>query len=90
MVFASKPVASLIRFAARPVGAHSRMSTPLADRMRRIAVDDRRLADARPAGNHRDLRGERRPDRLGLAGRQSEPGPPFHPGQRLVGIDPGP
>ena len=53
-------------------------------------VDDRRLADARPAGNHRDLRGERRPDGIGLAGRQGEPGPPFHPGQRLVGIDPGP
>ena len=37
-VFASKPVASLIRFAARPVGAHSSMSTPLAHRMRRIAL----------------------------------------------------
>ena len=37
IVFASNPVASLIRLAARPVGAHSRISTPLADRMRRIA-----------------------------------------------------
>ena len=38
IVFASNPVASLIRFAARPVGAQSRISTPLADRMRRIAL----------------------------------------------------
>ena len=53
-------------------------------------VDDRRLADARPAGNHRDLRGERRPDGIGLAACQREPGSLFHPGQRLVRIDPGP
>ena len=53
-------------------------------------VDDRRLADARPAGDHRDLRGERRPDGIGLAGRQGKPGSPFRPRQRLVGIDPGP
>ena len=38
IVFAPNPVASLIRLATRPVGAHSRISTPLADRMRRIAV----------------------------------------------------
>ena len=38
IVFASNPVASLIRLAARPVGAHSRISTPLADRMRRIEL----------------------------------------------------
>ena len=37
IVLASNPVASLIRLAARPVGAHSRISTPLADRMRSIA-----------------------------------------------------
>ena len=28
--------------------------------------------------------------RIGLARRQAEPGPPFHPEQRLVRIDPGP
>ena len=37
MVRASNPVASLNRRAARPVGAHSTRSTPLAARMRRMA-----------------------------------------------------
>ena len=36
MVFASKPVVSVSRFAARPVGAHSRHFTPLARRIIRI------------------------------------------------------
>ena len=38
MVLASKPVASVMRLAARPVGAHSNRLTPLAARMRRIAL----------------------------------------------------
>ena len=38
IVFASNPVASLIRLAARPVGAQSRMSTSFADRMRRMEL----------------------------------------------------
>ena len=38
MVLASKPVASVMRLAARPVGAHSKMSVPLAARMRRMAL----------------------------------------------------
>ena len=38
MVRASRPVASVMRRAARPVGAQSRSRTPLADRMRRIAL----------------------------------------------------
>ena len=38
MVHASRLVASLIRLAARPVGAHSSSRTPLAARMRRIAL----------------------------------------------------
>jgi putative SOS response-associated peptidase YedK len=33
MVLASKPVASVMRFAARPVGAHSRRPVPFAVRM---------------------------------------------------------
>ena len=36
MVFASKPVVSVSRFAARPVGAHSKHFTPLARRIIRI------------------------------------------------------
>src|SRR3954447_5608996 len=38
MVLASKPVASVMRLAALPVGAHSNRLTPLAARMRRIAL----------------------------------------------------
>src|SRR5277367_7067890 len=38
MVLASKPVASVILFAARPVGAHSRRLVPFAARMRRMAL----------------------------------------------------
>ena len=38
MVLASNPVASVMRLAARPVGAQSRMSVPFAARMRRIAL----------------------------------------------------
>ena len=38
MVLASKPVASVMRLAARPVGAHSRSCVPFAARMRRIAL----------------------------------------------------
>jgi hypothetical protein len=38
MVLASKPVASIMRLAARPVGAHRRSPTPLAARMRRMPL----------------------------------------------------
>ena len=38
MVLASKPVASVMRLAARPVGAHRRSLTPFADSMRRMAL----------------------------------------------------
>ena len=38
MVLASKPVASVMRLAARPVGAHSRISVPFAARTRRMAL----------------------------------------------------
>ena len=50
-------------------------------------VDDRRLADARPTGDDRYLRGERHPDRIGLTRRQGEPGLPLRPGQGLVRVD---
>ena len=38
MVFASTPVASVMRFAARPVGAQSNSDTPLAARILRIEL----------------------------------------------------
>ena len=53
-------------------------------------VDDRRLADARSAGDDGDLRGERRAYRVGLARRQGEPGLTLHPGQGLARVDVGP
>src|SRR6266566_4962083 len=37
MVLASKPVASFMRLAARPVGAHSKSLMPFAARIRRMA-----------------------------------------------------
>src|SRR5712691_2559294 len=38
MVLASKPVASVMRLAARPVGAHSRRLVPFAARMRKVVL----------------------------------------------------
>src|SRR5829696_8173523 len=38
MVLASNPVASVIRLAARPVGAHSDRLTPLAAKMRKMEL----------------------------------------------------
>jgi hypothetical protein len=38
VVFASNPLASVIRLAARPVGAQSRSSVPLAARIRKMAL----------------------------------------------------
>src|SRR3979409_1519889 len=38
MVLASRPVASVMRLAARPGGAHSRSRTPFAPRIRRIPL----------------------------------------------------
>src|SRR4249919_3254381 len=54
MVLASKPVASVMRLAARPVGAHSKRLVPLAARMRgnpRTHADHRRLFDAELHGD---------------------------------------
>ena len=38
MVFASKPVASVIRLATRPVGAQRESFTPFAESMRRMPL----------------------------------------------------
>ena len=62
MVLASNPVASVMRLAARPVGAQQK-PPPLAARMRRIALDDGGLADTGTAGHDQHLGHEREPDR---------------------------
>ena len=48
MVFASIPVWSVIRLAARPVGAASRSHAPLGGEDAQDGVEQRRLADAGP------------------------------------------
>ena len=63
---------------------------PLGGQDAQDRVDDRRLADARSAGDDGDLRGERRAYRIGLAESQGEPGLGFHPGQGLARVDVGP
>ena len=83
-------MASLIRLAARPVRRTQQDIDALGGQDAQDRVDDRRLADARPAGDDGDLRGERRAYRVGLAGRQGEPGLALHPGQGLARVDVGP
>ena len=61
IVFASMPVASVMRLAARPVGAQSSILTPLAARISQDRVDDRRLADAGAAGDDQRLALSARP-----------------------------
>ena len=58
MVLASRPVCSVMRLAARPVGAASATLTPLATRMRRIASRQRGLAHAGTTRDHRHLGAE--------------------------------
>ena len=50
-------------------------------------VDQRGLADARPAGDHQHLRAQRQPHRLPLALGQADPGLPLDPGDRLLRVD---
>src|SRR5881628_1585614 len=50
MVLASKPVASVMRFAARPVGAHSRRPVPFAAIMRILAAKGTGLLLCAPTG----------------------------------------
>src|SRR5437870_5183294 len=90
MVLASKPVASVMRLAARPVGAHSKSFAPFAERMRTIALTRVVLADARPTGDDQDLGGERQHDCRSLAFGKYQAGTPLNPRDRLVRIDPRP
>src|SRR5439155_10849980 len=65
IVFASTPVVSASRFAARPVGAHSRHFTPLAHRIIRIEFTSV-VFYARPSCDDHDPVPENRLQRLAL------------------------
>src|ERR1700692_4280650 len=66
MVLASNPVASVMRLAARPVGAHSNRLTPFSGEDAQDRVDDGRLAYPGPAGDDEHLRQEGQSDRRDL------------------------
>ena len=90
MVLASKPVASVMRLAARPVGAHSRMLGALRREDAQDGFDDGGLADAGPAGHDQHLGHQREPDRGDLAFGKGKTDMLLDPRQGLVRIDPGP
>jgi len=55
VVLASKPMASFMRLAARPVGAHSKSLMPFAEEYAQDGVDEGCLTHARASGNHQHL-----------------------------------
>ena len=67
MVFASRPVVSVMRLAARPVGAHKKHGDVLRFQDFEDRIHDRGLAGAGAAGNHKRLGGKCKPDSLFLA-----------------------
>ena len=87
MVVASRPVLSARRLAARPVGAQSAISAPLAAQDLQDGVDQGGLAHARAAGDDQHLRGERQAHRRPLALGQGQAGLALDPGDGLLGVD---
>src|ERR1700693_1034936 len=90
MVLASKPVASVIRLAARPGGAHNKSRTPFAARMRRMALTMVVLPTPGPPVMTSTL--ETRASLMAIAWLSARTSPTrcaIH-GQRLIGIDPRP
>ncbi len=90
MVFASRPVVSESRLAARPVGAQRATRTPLARSTARIDVHERRLADAGSAGDDEELGSRGQAQRLGLHGRERHAQPLLGPGDCALDVDRGP
>ena len=89
--FASIPVCSVIRFAARPVGAARATRTRFATRMRRIEFKRTGLANAGAAGDNRELGREHEPHRLALRQRKAVlPRPALNRGKCLCNLDAGP
>src|SRR6266568_4143158 len=87
IVFASKPVVSVSRFAARPVGAHSRHFTPLALRIIRIEFTSVVFPTPGPPVDNYDPVSESGFQRLALAGGERLARPPLAPCDRLFEID---
>ena len=87
IVLASNPVASVIRLAARPVGAQSSILDALDAENAQDRLDDGGLADARPAGDDERLAGQRQPDRVALAVGEREAAALLDPGDGLQRID---
>ena len=90
MVLASIPVCSVMRLAARPVGAASRTRDALGDQHAQDRVEQGGLADARATRHHRHLGGEHQLQSLALRGRQGLARPALHPRHGLVEVDLGP
>ena len=90
MVLASNPVASVIRLAARPVGAQSSSLTPLAARMRRIELTIVVLPTPGPPVITSTLDRSARRIAVHLALGERQAGLLLDPGHRLVGVDIGP
>ena len=51
------------------------------------SVEQRRLADSGPAGDHHEFRLQRHPDRSALGGGEDLAGPLLDPRDRLFGVD---
>ena len=90
MVLASTPVASVMRFAARPVGAQSSSRTPLAARILRIELTIVVLPTPGPAGDHQRLGGQRLTDRRLLTVGKLQSAALFNPRYGLRFVDPWP
>ena len=84
MVFASMPVASFIRLAARPVGAHSKQLDGFCRQDLQDRVDDGGFADARSTGDHHDLGAKRETNGLSLGLSKCQSSLLLDPGDCLV------
>ena len=90
MVLASNPVASVMRLAARPVGAQRSSFTPLAESTRRMDLTMVVLPTPGPPVMTSTLERQRQADRRLLAVGKLQAAALLDPGQGLVRIDPGP
>ena len=90
MVFASSPVVSERRRAARPVGAQRAARHALGAEDAQQRVQQRRLPDARPAGHHEHLRAQGAREGVPLAARKLEAETRLDPRNRPGRVDVGP
>ena len=90
MVLASNPVASVMRLAARPVGAQRSSFAPFGREHLQDRLDDGGLADTGAAGDDEHLGDQRQADRRLLAVGKLQAAALLDPWQGLVRVDPGP